>query len=215
MREQIILVGGGGHAKSVIDAIKGQNQYDIVGILDVSDKLGEELEGIKVIGVDEDLHHYYQRGVKNAFITLGSVGNPTLRIKLYNRVKSVGYRLPNIIDKSAIIAQSVQLGEGCFIGKAAIINSGSIIGNNTIINTGSLVEHDCAIGSFVHLAPRSTICGSVKIADNTHVGVNTTVIQGITIGKGSLIGAGSIVLKDIGDAIKAYGCPCKEVGRFE
>lgn len=215
MKEKIILLGGGGHAKSVIDSIKNQDKYDIVGILDLEHKVGTRLLGVPIIGVDNDLKKYYDNEIRSAFVTLGSLGNPKHRIKLYETARKIGYVFPNIIDSSATVASTALLGEGCYVGKGVIINSDANIGINCILNTGCVVEHDCKIDNFVHLAPRSVICGETFVGEGTHIGVNTTVIQGIHIGRNSIVGAGSVVLKNIADSKKAYGNPCKEVGRFE
>ena len=209
--EDIILIGGGGHCKSVIDSIKRTKKYNIVGILDLKDKIGEEILGIKVIGTDDKLEYYYKNGVKNIFLTIGSIGDTKLRKKLYCSALSIGYVFPNIIDNTAIISDDVQMEYGNFVGKGSIINVGTRLGNNCIINTGTIIEHDCYIGDFSHIAPGATLSGNVVVGESTHIGTNSAVIQNIRIGKNSIIGAGSVVIKDIGDNVKAYGNPCREV----
>ncbi|WP_270670123.1 acetyltransferase [Paraclostridium bifermentans] len=211
MKERIILIGGGGHSKSVIESIKSIGKFEIVGILDTYDKVGSYIYDIKIIGVDSDLKKYYNQGVKNAFVTLGSVGDPALRIKLYNYAYELGFEIPNIIDKTAIISPTSVLGKGNFIGKGAIVNCNTYIGNNSIINTGCIVDHDCKIEDFVHVAPGTVLSGGVSIGKNTHIGTNSTIIHCIEIGSNTTIGAGSVVVKNIGSNIKAYGNPCKEV----
>lgn len=214
MMEDIILIGGGGHCKSVISSIKENKLFNIVGILDLQEKVGEEISGIKIIGTDEKLEYYYKNGVKNTFLTVGSIGDIKLRRKLYKKATDMGYMFPNIIDNTAIISEYVELGYGNFIGKGSIVNIGVKINNNCIINTGTIIEHDCKIGDFCHIAPGTTLSGNVMIGEDTHIGTNSTIIQNIRIGKGTMIGAGSVVISDIGDNRKAYGNPCKEV-RYE
>lgn len=209
--EEIILLGGGGHCKSVIDAILGANAYRIAGIIDIKEKLGTKVAGIEIIGTDEELNYYFHQGIKKAFITLGSIGNPKLRQKLYKSAKEIGYLFPCIIDRTAIISQSAVLGEGTFVGKGAIINSEAVIGSQCIINTGVIIEHDCKIGDFCHIAPGSTLSGGVTVGDAVHIGTNSTVIQNINIWENSIIGAGSVVVSDIASNVLAYGNPCREV----
>ncbi len=205
--KDIVLVGGGGHSKSVIDAIKSTNEFNIVGILDSK----ESINAIKVLGKDSDAYKVFNQGYKNIFIAIGSIGDTKTREKLYAKLKSIGFEFPVIIDKTAIISENVVIGEGSFIGKGVIINSNSEIGNNCIINTGAIIEHDCIIKDFVHIAPGCTLSGGVNINANSHIGTNSTIIQGIKIGTNTLIGAGSVVVKDIANNKKAYGNPCKEV----
>lgn len=209
--KDIILIGGGGHCKSVIDSINRSNEYNIVGIIDLLDKIGTEICGVKVIGTDNELEHYHKSGIKYAFLTVGSIGKVDLRLKLYSIASNIGYIFPNIIDNIAIISEEVKLGYGNFIGKGAIINSDTSIGNNCIINTGTIIEHDCHIGDYCHIGPGATISGNVQIGNNTHIGTNSTIIQNIIIGENTIIGAGSVVVRNIDSNKKAYGNPCKEV----
>lgn len=212
MCNKILLIGGGGHAKSVIDSLQQTNEFEIVGILDCANKIGKRVHGIPIIDTDGNLERYYELGVKNAFITIGSVGNSINREKIAQKIQAIGYKLPNIIDKTAILSKDLRLGIGNFIAKGVIINTEVIIENNCIINTGSIIEHECIIKEFAHIAPGSTLCGGVKIGAYTHVGASSTIIQYVSVGKNTMIGAGSIVTKSIGDNIKAFGNPCKERG---
>lgn len=207
--ERIILVGGGGHCKSIIDSINGLEEFEIVGIVDkkISENMGL---GIDVIGNDENLGELYKSGIKNAFISVGSVGNPCIRVKLYNILKNIGYNFPKIIDKTAIVSESALINDGVFVGKGAIINAKVTIEKQCIINSGTIVEHDCNISEFVHLAPGVTLSGGVSIGKRTHVGTNCTIIQNVTIGNDVIVGAGSVIIKDIKNGLKVYGNPGKE-----
>lgn len=211
--KQIILIGGGGHCKVVINAIRLDNQYEITGIIDLKEKTGNTIAGVPVIGDDTDLIKYISKGIKLCFITVGSTGNPSLRIKLFNNAKKTGLIFPNIIHPRAIISDSVDMGEGNFIGPGVIINPDAKVGDGCIINTGAIIEHDCKINDFVHIAPGVTLSGGVEIGKNSHIGTGTSVIQYLTIGENTIIGAGSTVVKNIGDNMVAYGNPSKVIRR--
>ncbi|WP_349673018.1 acetyltransferase [Lacrimispora sp.] len=215
MKKKLILLGGGGHGESVIDTIRSKKEFQIEGILDSSKSRGITVSGIMVLGSDELLADIYRRGIRYAAIAIGSIGKPQVRIRLFEECKAIGYQLPCIIDKSAILPQDFHMGEGVFIGKGAIIGAGVRLGNGCIINSGAILEHGCAVGSFAHAAPGCTLCGKVKIGDNSHIGAGSTVIQNISIGSNSMIGAGSLVLSDISSNKLAYGSPAREVDRFE
>lgn len=209
--EKIILLGGGGHCESVIDTIIDSKLYEIVGIIDLKESVGQYVNNVKIIGSDENLIEFKQQGIENAFITVGSVGSPKIRINLYELANKLDFKMPVIIDKSAVISKTSIIGEGTYIGKGAIINTNAVIGSNCIINTGSIIEHDCNVSDFVHISPGATLCGGVKVCKNTHIGANATIIQYKNIGENVIIGAGSVVTKDIKSNLKAYGNPCKEV----
>lgn len=209
---KLLLIGGGGHCKSVIDVLNENNYYDEIGILDYKNNLGKFIQGIKVVGTDEDLPILKSEGFSEAFITLGSIGNSKRRVELYNILKTLGYTLPKVKSRSSVISDSAYLEEGIFIGKNAVINVECKIGLCSIINTGSIIEHDCTIGKFCHVSPGAVICGQANIKDYSHIGANATIIQDIIVGQDVLIGAGSVIISNIEDGKKVVGVPGKVIG---
>lgn len=205
---KLLLVGGGGHCSSVLSSVLALNKYEDVGIVDYTDT---PVMGVSVVGRDENLSNLKEAGWTDAFITVGSIGNTGLRHRLYQMIKEIGFTVPSIIDPSAIVAQDVKIGEGCFVGKGAVLNSGTEIGECAIINTGAVIEHDCQIGAFSHISPGTVLCGQVRVGNDSHVGAGSVVRQQITIGNETLIGIGSVVVQNIPDQVKAFGNPCKVV----
>ncbi|MCI8798382.1 MAG: acetyltransferase [Lachnospiraceae bacterium] len=209
METKLLLIGGGGHCRSVLECLMSMRKYSQIGIVDNNKSVSAS--GISVVGNDGNLPELMNDGWTSAFITVGSIGSTVIRRRLYQLIKNLGFQIPIIIDPTAIVANDVEIKEGVFIGKRTVINAGSKIGNCAIINTGSIVEHDCCIGDFSHISPGTTICGQVLIGNDTHVGAGAVVRQGITIGGNTLIGVGSVVVKDIPGHAKAYGNPCKVI----
>jgi sugar O-acyltransferase (sialic acid O-acetyltransferase NeuD family) len=209
MNNKIIIVGAGGHAKIIIDSLLSIGSYDIK-ILD-DKKINQLLLGCLVEYGENDLNKLKLLGYNSAFVAIGSIGDITIRKKFYDILKKKKFRIPIIIDPSAMVSKYSTIGEGVYIGKGSIVNSDSKIGKMSIINSGSIIEHDVSIGEFVHVSPGSTILGNCIINNNTHIGANSVIKQGLSIGFNSLIGIGSVVTKDIGDNILAYGNPTKEV----
>lgn len=211
MNKKILLIGGGGHCKSVLDTLIQKDEYYNISIIDKKENIGKKILGIEVIGSDEDIESLYKKGYKYAFITLGSIGNPKTRIKLFDIIKKTGFKIPNIIDYSATVSNNVNIERGIFIGKMAIINAGTTIRDGAIINTGAIIEHDCNIGKFVHIASGAVLGGNVNIKDNSHIGSNTTIINNIEIGSNTVIGIGSVVTKNIDNNVLSYGSPCRVI----
>lgn len=205
------MIGGGGHCKSVINVLLECNNYDEIGIIDTRNNVGKIVSGIKIIGTDQELPYLINKGYEEAFITVGSVGNPKLRIKLYNMLCNLGYKFPNIISESSNVSKTVKLEDGVFIGKHAIVNVEAKIGSCSIINTGSIIEHECHIGEFCHVSPGAVLCGNVHVGDNSHIGANSTVIQNIKIGSNVVVGAGSVIISNIDDSKKIVGVPGKVI----
>lgn len=218
--KKILLIGGGGHCISVLDSLLSSYNYEEIGIVDKYPTMLKKngtvqkqhtIMGVPVVGNDDDLKKLYADGYTHAFITVGSVGDVAIRKTLYKLAKSIGFDIPNIIDKTGIVSSHAICGEGIFVGKNAVVNANTQIGNCAIINTASVIEHECVVRDFVHVAPGSIVCGNVHIGSETHIGAGCVVKQGIEIGKKTMIGAGSVVVKNIGSYVTAYGNPCKEV----
>ncbi|MBM7869450.1 UDP-perosamine 4-acetyltransferase [Clostridium pascui] len=206
--KKIILVGAGGHCKVIIDIIKSQNEFEIVGITDKNPELNNILD-IPIIGDDSKLKQIYDDGVDNAFICVGSLNNNNLRSIIYKSLKNIGFKLPVLVHKNSIISEFVYIEEGTCIMPGAIINSGTCIGKNCIINTGSLIEHDCKVGDNTHISPNVSIAGGVNIGFNTHIGIGSSIIQGVNLGNNVTIGAGAVVINDINSNSLAVGVPAK------
>lgn len=201
--EKIILLGFGGHARSVADSIEKTGKYQIIGYTD--EKKTYPDNGYAYLGSDEELARIYESGIHLAFVTVGQLGTGRTRHMLYERLKQIGFELPVIIDPSAIVADHVVIEEGTYVGKGTIVNSNSHIGKMCIINTGALCEHDNVIGDFCHIAVRAVSSGMVTIGSNSFIGANATIIQGVNLGNEVVIGAGSVVLHDVKDKEKRYG----------
>ncbi len=209
--EDIILLGIGGHAHSVVDSIERAGKYHIVGFLDLEEKKGIAYRGYKVLNVDSQMEQFFRNGVENAFVSIGYMGHGALREMLYSDLKKIGYTIPNIVDPSAVIAEDAVMGEGIFVGKRAVINAAAHIGDLCIINTGAIVEHDCDVGSFSHISVGSVLCGGVRVGQRTLIGANATVIQERMIGSGCIVGAGTTVRRNLEDS---YTVCCRDDTRM-
>ncbi len=214
MNKSILLVGGGGHCKSVLDILLKRAEYKKVAIVDKKEKVGKSIMGAPVVGCDDDLPALFRDDYKFAFVTIGSIGNPARRVKIFNWLAKIGYQIPAIIAQSAIVSEIATIERGVFIGNGAIVNANTLVQQGAIINSGAIVEHDCKIGQFCHISPRATLGGGVAIGDYTHVGLGASIKHGVTVGKNSIIGMGSVVLKNISDNKLAYGYPSTEVKKI-
>lgn len=208
--KRVLLIGGGGHCKSVLDSLLTMNLYSEIGIVE-KEWGAAAILGIHQVGIDTELPQLFEHGWTDAFITVGGIGNASLRRKLYETIKSIGFSIPSFVDKTAVVAADVKFSEGIFIGKRAVVNVGTKLGVCSIINTGAIVEHDCVVGDFAHISPGAVLCGQVSIGKDCHVGAGSTVRQQLSIGEGAVVGIGSIVTKDVSSHVEAYGNPCRVV----
>lgn len=207
--EKIVLFGGGGHAKVIIDLINACGSYEIAGIVDAQLAAGVSVSGVTVLGDDRILPALYGKGLKNACIAVGSVKDNSKRKALYEKVKHAGFSIPALVHPSAIISGKSQIHEGVQIMAGTIVQTGSLIGENTIVNTGAIVEHDCAVGNHVHICPGATLSGNCLIGEGAFIGAGATVLQGVKIGSNSIVSAGAVVIKDVLDNTTVIGVPAK------
>lgn len=195
MKHPLILIGGGGHCKSVIEVAESTG-YEIKGILDMPDEVGKDvLPGHKVIGTDDEIPQYVEEC--DFIITVGFIKNPALRIKLYNKVKAAGGRLATIIASTAHVSKYAELGEGTVIMHQAFVNAGAKIGDNCIINTFVNIEHDAEVGNQCHISTGTMVNGECKIGENCFIGSQSVCANCIEIASDIIVGAGSVVRKSI------------------
>ena len=195
MNKDLILLGGGGHCKSVIDVAESAG-YNILGVLDMPEDVGKDVLAYKVIGTDDNIPQYVDKA--EFVITVGFIKNPAVRIKLYNKVKAAGGRLATIIASTAYVSKYAEVGEGTVIMHNAFVNAGAKVGANCIINTFVNIEHDAVVGDQCHISTGTMVNGECKIGDNTFIGSQSVCANCIEIGSDIIVGAGSVVRKSIG-----------------
>ena len=199
--KDIVIIGGGGHAKSVADTIERTGEYRILGYTDPEDK---QWQDYPYLGPDRVLETLKDQ-VRYLAFGIGYLGEGGLRDRLCRYVTDMDFELPPILDPSAIISKKAVVEEGAFVGKGAVVNADARIGRMCIVNTRAVVEHDNVIGPFSHLAVNVILCGNVRTGDHVFIGANTTVIQGISIGSRTVIGANSLILRDVKEDGRFYG----------
>ena len=210
--KNLILVGGGGHCKSVIEVIKGLPEYNIVGVLDpcFDSKHEKFVQDVPIIGNDDDISRYILMGY-SFVVTVGQIKSPKIRIKLFRLIKSQNGKLPAIVAKTAYVSNNSLVADGTVVLNNAIINCNCNIGVGTIINSGAIIEHDCYIGDFCHIAPGAVLSGDAKVDNSTFIGANSVLVQGVQVGRESVIGAGSVVNKSVPNSQVWAGNPAQRI----
>lgn len=209
-KEEIILIGGGGHCKSCIDVLEAENKFRIAGIVDIKDKLYEKVLDYEIIATDKDFPAL-AKSYKYFLITLGQIENPQKRIVNFKNLKKLGVNFPVIVSPLAYISKYATIDEGTIIMHRAFINSHARIGKNVIINTGSVIEHDTVVGNHCHIATRSVLNGSCVIGDKTFIGSNSVISNNVLIGENIIVGAGAVVVKSINVKGRYAGNPARRL----
>jgi len=178
--KEILLVGGGGHCKSVIDVIEQEGKYQIAGIIDKKELVGQEVLGYNIIGSDDDLEELFLK-YKYAFVTVGQIKSNSLRVELFTSLKKIGYELPVVVSPLAYVSRHAKVEEGTVIHHYALVNANATVGANCIINSKALIEHDAIIEEYCHISTATVINGGVVVKANSFVGSNATTTEYIVL----------------------------------
>lgn len=190
----LILVGGGGHCKSMIDVAESAG-YTIKGILDVKENIGKSVLNYPIIGTDDQIRDFIYDYL--FIVTVGHIKDVSLRVNLHRKIENMGGKLGTIIASTAYVSKYAEIGHGSVVMHQAVINAGAQIGTGCIINTFANVEHDAEIGDFCHISTGAIVNGNCKVGDRTFLGSQSVMVNGVEIISDCVIGAGSMVRKNI------------------
>ena len=196
MQKPLILVGGGGHCKSVLEAAESAG-YNILGVLDIPEEVGKEILSTKVIGTDDDIPAYVDKA--EFVITVGFIKNPATRIMLYNRIKEAGGKLATVIASTAYVSKYAEIGEGTVVLHQALVNAEAKVGKNVILNTATNIEHDAVIGDHCHISTGTMVNGECQVGERCFIGSQSVLANCISVGDDIIVGAGSFVRKSISE----------------
>lgn len=206
----LILIGGGGHCKSCIDVIEHEGRYNIVGILDLPQKIGEKILGYEIFGSDDDILKYHDLNYV-FLVTLGQIKSATIRKNIFDKLEAIGAKIATIKAPTAFVSNHALIGKGTIVMHNAFVNAGVKIGKNNIINSGCNIEHDVVIGDHCHISTQTVVNGDCEIGSCNFIGSNSTIVNQIKIGDNVVIGAGSMVNKDLDSNKVAFGVPAKAI----
>jgi UDP-perosamine 4-acetyltransferase len=171
-----------------------------------SGRLGARVLGIPVLGSDALLPQLWAQGVRHAFLGIGAA---ELRARLFESVSAMGFSLLPVLHPAAVIAADVDCPPALVVLAQAVVGPGSRLGVNVIVNHAASIDHDCDIGSHVHIAPGAHLGGGVCVGERAHIGLGASVRQGMRIGAGALVGAGAVVVHDVSPGTVVAGNPAR------
>jgi UDP-perosamine 4-acetyltransferase len=208
--EEIVVIGGGGHAKVVISILQKLKHFSILGYTDP--KSNGVLLKTPYLGDDRQLAALEVNHKKlNAVLALGQVSVGKARYELWKRLHPLGLSFPLIVSPNSIVNEDVLADEGVVVMDGAVINVGTKIGRGGIVNTNSTVEHDVVLADWVHVAPGATISGGVTVGRFSLIGVGATIIEGRKIAPECVVGAGATVVNDLTEPGIYVGCPARRI----
>lgn len=202
MSKKVIIIGAGGHAKSIANIVQTSGD-ELLGFLDDNIEYGTKILNSTIVGKIDDIVKY-----KDCYFIIG-IGDNYIRKQISEKNKDVRYY--TAIHPTAVISSDVKIGKGTTIMANAVVNVSSTIGEHCIINTGAIIEHDNNIENYVHISPNVSIAGTVKIGGCSHIGIGATIINNVNIINDCIIGANACVIKNISEAGTYVGVPVKKI----
>ena len=193
MTNKLLIIGCGGHSKSLIDLINSVKEWEIKGLIGKKEEENKIILGYKVIGNDNDLKNL-SKEVSNLILGIGQIGLSKKRQEIINKIKLFKFNYPIIKSKHSVVSINSLIGCGTTIGHGAIINADSKIGEHCIINSSSLIEHDVTIGNFCHISTGAILNGNVKLGNGSFIGSGAIIREGLEIPSNTVISAGKVIM---------------------
>jgi sugar O-acyltransferase (sialic acid O-acetyltransferase NeuD family) len=214
MSPRIIVIGGGGHGRVVIDALLAAGA-DIAGVVDPDPAVAARLpQGIPYMGGDGALAGIAPASVLLA-LGIGAVDVPHQRRRIFERYRKLEFRFATVIHPSVIRAADVELGEGAQVLAGAVLQIGCRLGVNALVNTRAVVEHDAVVGDHACVSPGAVLAGGVVLETSSYVGLSASVLQNIRVGAEAMVAAGAVVIADVPPGARVAGVPARQMAAVE
>ena len=205
-----LVLGGGGHGRVVIDALRLARPDLEIAVLDVDAALlGASVLGALVLGDDGFLGQARQRGYGWFTVGMGSIKYNARRQALFARGLAAALAPVNVVHPSAVVSPGARIGRGVQVLAAAVVNVGAELGDNVIVNSGAIIDQGCRIGGFSHIGPGAVVCGGAGVGELASICAGAVLREGVMIGAEALVAGGAVVLGDVGPGVRVAGVPAK------
>jgi sugar O-acyltransferase (sialic acid O-acetyltransferase NeuD family) len=205
-----VILGGGGHARMLIDCLLLAGTAQPYAILDPDEsRWGETLYGVPILGEDALLANLALEGIAHFVVGLGGVSDNRPRKRLFALGLSEGLKPLTVVHPTAIVSPWAEISPGCQLLPGSVVNAGAKLGMNVIVNSGAIVEHDCTLGDHVHMATGARLASAIHVGEGAHIGAGATIRQCIRIGAWAVVGAGAVVIRDVSPKTVVVGVPAR------
>lgn len=203
--QSLVIVGAGGHAKSVCD-IAMELGYPVECFID-SKKSGESLLGFPIRSSVSEL------GKLHFFSFAIAIGDNQVRKRIANELlKEIEINnFPSLVHPRATISRFSKIGAGSVMMAGSLLGPNSSVGQFSILTTQSSLDHDSEMLDFSILCPGSMTGGRVKIGNLCMVGMGAMIKDQVQLGDGCAVGANSFVYHDVEPNHLVYGSPAQFV----
>lgn len=180
---RLLVVGAGGHGRSVAEVAKLSGQFEVVGFLDDTLPEGQIVCGLPVLGPVAGMAEH--RTIVDQAIV--AIGNNAVREKLMQQLTLAGFELATVVHPRAIVSPSALLGAGSAVMAGAIVGTEAHLGVGVIVNCGAVVDHHATVEDVGHLGVNSSMAGG------TILGHAAWLQAGAALGYGVHVSANTVI----------------------
>ncbi|EGV42969.1 acetyltransferase [Bizionia argentinensis JUB59] len=207
MKKEIYLLGVGNYTEVIIELAQDCD-YEVKGLYHYSsDRVGETVFGVEIIGTTENLLQQDITG-KNFAVTMG---DNKIRNDIASKLRDRGALTPNLIHPQAFISNSAILGQGCLIHLNTKISTKCVLGNDCILDFNCYMAHHSVLKDACYMSSFAMVGSYSVVGKRTLLGMNSLIMPlSITLGNDCLIAAKSNVTKSFPDNCVLVGNPARK-----
>lgn len=184
--ERLLIVGAGGHGRSVAELVLTGGQFVLAGFVDDAAPRMDRVFGLPVLGPIALLQSYRDR----AEAAIVAIGNNRMREELQGRLRAAGYELVTALHPRAIVSPSAIIGAGCAIMAGAIVGAEAILGEGVILNSGAVVDHHCRVEDFGHLGTNASMAGGSVLGRGAWMQAGSAIGYAVQVPPGDVLSPG-------------------------
>jgi len=197
--KQIVIFGMGETAQLAYEYFTHDSDYEVSAFCaDPEFITADTFCGCPVVAMDQVAERY----PATAYLGFAAAGSGQLnrnREALYDKAKSLGYRLASYVSSRAFTWHNVEIGENCFILEDNTLQPFTKVGNNVVLWSGNHIGHRTEIADHCFITSHVVISGFCHIGAYSFVGVNATFVDKVTVGTDNFITAGAVISKSTAD----------------
>lgn len=205
--DNAIIIGAGTYGAVYAEYLLETKKYNIIGFLDDDEsKFGKLLNGIKVIGNVSELEKLSE--IEDSLCVFVPIGSNEVRKRIIEYARKLRHKTPSFIHPSAIIHNSVNIGDTVYVLPGSQIMPFVTIEDNVMISMGVNIAHHSILNSNCFISQGSNVGASITIEESAFLGIGSTIMTGVkSVGSNSIIGAGAVIIKDVPDYAVVVGNP--------
>lgn len=188
MAMRLLIVGAGGHGRSLAEAARMSGRFELAGFVDDGVAPPAQVMGLPVVGPSTALAHYRDL----ADLAIVAVGNNKARENLHALLRSAGFTLATVIHPGAMVSPSAVLGAGCAIMAGAIVGTEATLGEGAIVNCGAVADHHCRVEDFGHLGVNASMAGGSVLGRGAWMQAGSAMGYHASLPPGTVLGPGEV-----------------------